>query len=159
VNRQPQFETPLTIAPFDLDRVASGEALVLVELIDGRLVLAKLTDSERMYVPGDRVEIPATRNATRAKTAAKGHAMLLVGGMTGQGRSEDEIINALVRAGLLYDGGSREDQLRSLKRWRAAYRKWAGLPVGSYPRSLRLPPGTPFPIPIHFRVVSDGSKD
>ena len=97
---------------------------MLVELMDGRTVVAKLADAEQMYVPGEPVPVDHTQAASRALRSRHTAVMLLVGGMTALGRTDADIIAKLMELRLLKHGDLDDpERVRSLKRWRAAYRK------------------------------------
>lgn len=119
--RKARTRTPLRAEPFDIDRISAGEAFAEIVTPGGQSRIGRLNLAE-MYVPiGPPTRVPRTEEAQRAKDTRHTVALMTVGGMTALGRTDGAIIDALNAAGLLYDGGQREDQLRSLKRWRAEY--------------------------------------
>ncbi|MES2208903.1 MAG: hypothetical protein V4515_01795 [Chloroflexota bacterium] len=114
-----------TIEPFDATRVLNGEALVRVELPDGRYAIAKIASTDEMYLIGKELEVSPTREATTARQRHRSRAELMVGQMTEAGFGDIEIAAKMVSEGYL-TAADVTDQLRIVKRWRKGYRRVFG---------------------------------
>lgn len=125
-DRKRRTRTPVRLEPFDLERLARGEALAGITTTDGRFLIGRLYTDEMFVVDGPPVEVRATQAAEDARRTGRTLAMLLAGGTRVLGRSEDESIADLIAAGFLDSDRDRETHVRDLKRWRAEYRRTFG---------------------------------
>lgn len=115
----------LRAEPFDLERVRSGEALVVVELPDGRRVVGRLLSADEMLVPtGERTEIPDTFEANSRRTAGHLQKVLAAGEMLRDRRTVSQTVAELTSQGLLDPDAI--DPATQVKAWRREFRKLTG---------------------------------
>ncbi len=136
-DRKPQTTQRRSVEPFDLARLAAGEALAVVYLEDGSRVEGRL-DTTWMIVPLEPPRIVSP--LARAKLAAKRahfERVMTAGQLAAAGLGDPEIVAEMMRLGLLAASPYADDpdRIRSVKRWRSAFLE--------IPAPFRdLPPGT-----------------
>lgn len=116
-------ETPTGIQPFDLDKLARGEAWAIVTTDEGKAVAGRL-DVELMWVDSGPPAVPSkTAAATRKNRARRALREFWVSQYTAEGLTNAEIAQRLVDKGLMRADANKAGRRRVVAALRSTGRR------------------------------------